>query len=317
MPQMSLSQARLINPVLTAVAQGIKNAGFVGGNLFPTVPVGLRAGQIITFGREDFMQYTGLQRAPGAATKRVQFGYSGAPFALLDYSLEGSLPIETVQEMVANEKGFSIDGAAMAITKVMRIMDLRLEIAQAALATTFANYAASNRITLAGTAQWSDYSGTSNPSLVVENAKNAIRALTGVRPNTMVIGPTVLSALKRHPQLLEQFKYTSAQTLNMAQLSEFFGVANIFSADAIQASDAGVISDVWGKHVILAHTEMSGVADMGTPTYGYTYNLNGYPIAEDAYYERNPKTWYFPVTRSEAPVIAGADAGYMIQNAVA
>lgn len=317
MPQMTLQQARVINPVLTSVAQGIKQNGLIGGALFPTVPVGMRAGNIITFGREDFMQYSGLQRAPGAATKRVQLGYAGSPFALLDYSLEGSLPIETLQEGLADHNGFSIDGAQMAIAKVQAIMALRLEIQQATLATTLGNYAAGNRVTLSGTAQWNDYTGTSDPAAVVETGKEAVRAATGRRPNTLVLGPVVFARLRQHPRVRDQFKYTDKSGINIEMLKEFFGVQNVLVGDAVMANDQGVLSDVWGKHAVLAYTETNSVNDMGAPTYGYTYNLGGYPIVEEPYFDRNSKTWYFPVTRAEAPVIAAASAGYFIQNAVA
>lgn len=317
MPQLTLAQARVINPVLTSIAQGIKQNDLIGNMLFPQVNVGVRAGNIITFGREDFMQYSGLQRAPGGATKRVQVGYAGLPFALLDYSLEGSLPIETLQEGLADQNGFSIDGAQLAMAKVANIMALRLEIQQATLATTLGSYPAGNRITLSGTSQWSDYSGTSDPASVVETGKEAVRAATGKRPNTMVLGPVTFARLRQHPRVRDQFKYTDKSGINLEMLKEFFGVERIAVGDAVQSTDAGVLSDVWGKHAILAYTETSTLADMGAPTFGYTYNLGGYPIAEEPYFDRNTKTWYFPVTRAEAPVIAGSSAGYFIQNAVA
>lgn len=317
MPQLTLAQARVINPVLTSIAQGIKQNDLVGSLLFPQVDVGMRAGNIITFGREDFMQYSGLQRAPGGATKRVQVGFSGSPFALLDYSLEGSLPIETLQEGLADQNGFSIDGAQIAMAKVASIMALRLEIAQATLATTLGSYPAGNRVTLSGTSQWNDYTGVSDPAAVVETAKEVVRAATGKRPNTLVLGPVTFARLRQHPRVRDQFKHTDKSGINIEMLKEFFGVARIAVGDAVQATDAGVLSDVWGKHAVLAYTETSTLADMGAPTFGYTYNLGGYPIAEEPYYERNPKTWYFPVTRAEAPVIAANTAGYFIQNAVA
>lgn len=316
MPQLSLSQARIINPVLTSVAQGYSNNELIGSALFPQVPVGLRAGKIITFGKEAFMQYAAA-RAPGENTKRVTFGYSGSDFALVDYSLEGSLPIETLQEGLASDKGFSIDGAQMAINGVQNILALRLEIAQATLATTLGNYGVPNRITLSGTGQWSDFSGTSDPILVVENAKDAIRAATGKRPNTMVMGAAVLKSLRQHPKIIDRIKYTGRDVPTIELLAALFGVARIYVGEAIQSTDAGVFSDVWGKHVVLAYTELGPLASMGVPTFGYTYNLGGYPVVEEPYYDRNSKTWYFPVTRAEAPVIAGATAGYFIQNAVA
>lgn len=317
MPQMTPAQARVINPVLTNIAQGYQNNEFVGSLLFPQVSVGTRAGNIITFGKEDFMEYSGLARAPGSATKRVQFGYAGSAFALVDYSLEGALPIEVLQEGLANDKGFSIDGASMAIRKTQDIMALRLEIAQANAATTLSNYGTDNRITLSGTSQWSDFGTTSDPIKVVEDAKDAIRAKTGKRPNVMVIGAAVLKALRQHPKIIDRVKYTGRDVPTLDLLANLFGVARVAVGEAIKASDAGVFSDVWGKHAVLAYTELSPLASMGTPTFGYTYNLGGYPVAEEPYYDRNTKTWYFPVTRAEAPVIAGADAGYFIQNAVA
>ena len=73
MPQLSLSQVRVIDPVLTQLAQGYKQSGMVGPALFPKVNVGQRAGKILTFGKEDFMLYAS-GRAPGENTKRIQFG---------------------------------------------------------------------------------------------------------------------------------------------------------------------------------------------------------------------------------------------------
>lgn len=55
----------------------------------------------------------------------------------------------------------------------------------------------------------------------------------------------------------------------------------------------------------------------GLPSYGYTYQLNGYPQVEEAYFDRNAKSWIYPVTRVEAPVLAAAGAGFLITNAVA
>lgn len=316
MSQLSLSQARIIDPVLTTVAQGYKQADLVGGALFPQVPVGLRAGKIVTFGKEDFMLYS-TRRAPGENTKRVQFGMTSGSYSLEDHSLEGAVPIENYQEGMAPEKGFTVDHYKIAIYKVSRIMALRLEKAQADLATTAGNYGSGNKTTLSGTSQWSDFSGTSNPVKDVETAKEAVRAAVGLRPNTMVMGAKVFAQLKQHPVIRDYLKYTSREVATPEILASLFGVSSVQVGDAIYANDAGVFSDVWGKSVVLAYTDTASLADMGTPTYGYTYNLGGYPIVEQPYFDRNAKSWFVPVTRAEAPVIAGASAGYLISGAVA
>jgi hypothetical protein len=318
MPAQTYTQARGgISPVNTTIAQGYQNNEFVGSALFPRVGVGVRAGKIITFSKEQFRQYANMQRSPGARTPRVQFGYGTADYALTDYSIEGTLPKEIREEQLSPAKGFTIDGATMAINNAMDIIGLRLEIEQATLATTLNNYDSSNRTTLSGTAQFSDYSGTSNPVKAVEDGKEAIRQQIGKRPNTLVMGPTVFAAIKQHPVILDRIKYTGRDVATTDLLASLFGVPNIYVGEAVKASDADVFSDIWGKHMVLAYTELGSLAERGRPSFGYTYNLNGYPMSEPAYYEDNEKTWCFPVSSCEQPVIAAKSAGYFIQNAVA
>jgi len=316
MPQLTPSQARVINPVLSSIAQGIQQNDLVGSHLFPAVDVPLRGGQILTFGREAFMQYSNLNRAPGTSTPRVQFGYSGSTYALVDYSIEGKVPVEIEQE--AMNSSFSLDHAAVALNGASRILQLRLEIAQATLATTLSNHASSNRITLSGTAQWSDFGTTSNPLNDIETGKEAIRAGTGRRPNVGVMGPAVWAKLKYHPIVKDYTKYTGREVATLDILSALTGIPNWYIGDAVSSNDAGTtLSDVWGKDVVLAYSELGSVANYGAPTFGYTYNLAGYPLAEEPYQDRNHKSQFFPVTRAEAPVIAGQLAGYLIKSCVA
>ena len=314
MSQMTPAGARVIDPVLSTIAQGYTNAEMVASALFPSVRVPTRGGKIITFGKEDFMLY-GSQRAPGENTKRVQFGYSSGNFALVDYGLEGQVPVEIMQEGMAVP---GIDHGAMAVRKVSGIMALRLEKQAADIARTAGSYASSNKVTLTSTAQWSDFSGTSNPINNIETAKDAVRAATGKRANTVVMGAAVMSKLRQHPVVVDRMKYTGRDVATAEILAALFGVQRVLVGDAIYSNDAGTaFTDVWGKDVVVAYTELGSVADMGAPSYGYTYTLDGYPMAEEPYYDRNTKSWVYPVTRAEAPVLASASAGYLITNAVA
>jgi hypothetical protein len=314
MAQLTPAGARIVDPVLSSIAQGYQNSEMVASALFPQVPVNLRGGNIITFGKEDFMLYAS-QRAPGQDTKRIQMGYTGSTYALLDYSLEGTVPVEVLQE---GSNGPGIDHAAMAVRKVSSIMSLRLEKQAADIARTAASYAAANKTTLTSTAQWSDFTGVSQPIQNIETAKEAVRSATGKRPNTVVMGAAVMAKLRQHPIVVDRMKYTGRDVATAEILAALFGVARVIVGDAIYANDAGTtFTDVWGKDVVVAFTDLASVADMGCPSYGYTYTLQGYPLAEESYYDRNAKSWIFPVTRAEAPVLASAAAGYLITNAVA
>jgi hypothetical protein len=313
MTQMTPAQARVVDPVLSTVAQGYKNAELVGSALFPRVPVGQRGGKIITFAKEDFALYN-TGRTPGSNTRRVNYGYSGSAYALESHSLEGQVPVELMQEANAVP---GVDLARMAIYKTQNIIGLRLEKAQADLATTAGNYGASNKVTLSGSSRWSDYSGSSHPITDIETAKDAVRAQIGKRPNTVVLGAAVLAKVKSHPDILDRIKYTGRDVATLELLAALFGVQRVLVGDAIYADAAGTLADVWGKFAVVAYTELGTVADAGAPTFGYTYQLNNYPIVEPPYMDRNAKSWIYPVTDEVAPVIAGASAGYLISAAVA
>lgn len=313
MPQMNTSQARVIDPVLSTVAQGYQNNEMIATGLFPIVPVALRGGNIITFGRESFMLYAS-QRAPGENTKRVRFGYAGSPYALVDYSLEGLVPMEIEQEAL---NGPGIDLGSNAVNSVQAIMALRHEKACADIARNAGAYASSNKATLSGTSRWSDYGSTSDPIGDVQDAISAVRAATGKRPNVVAMGAVVMEKLKSHPKVLERIKYTGRDVATAELLASLFGVQTVLSGDAIFSNDAGTaFTDVWGTDVVVAYTPTASAQNGGLPSYGYTYMLDGYPMVEEAYYDRNAKSYIYPVTRAEAPVLAAPSAGFLFTTAV-
>lgn len=314
MTQMSTSAARVVDPILSTIAQGYKNAEFVGSYLFPKVPVGMRAGKIIQFGKESFMAYD-TARAPGSSAKRLSIGYGNTPYSIVDHTLDAIVPRELLEEAQV-VPGINLSSAS--IMTVMNAMALRLEIEQATLAVNASNYGASNKITLSGTAQWSDLTtGVSDPVSVIETAKEAVRQSIGKRPNVIVMGAQVFKSLKQHPKIIDRLKYTSREIATPEILASLFDVSAVYVGDAIQSDNVGTFSDVWGKSVVLAYTEASGIADYGRPTFGYTYQLAGYPFVEQARWDGDTRSWVYGVADAARAAIVGANAGYLISAAVA
>jgi len=310
MPQMTPGGARVVDPILSSVAQGYRNAEMVCQVLFPEVPVEQRGGKIIQFSREDFRLYA-TARTPGTNTKRVQFGYMGNPYALESHSLEGLVPFELMQEanVVPN-----INLAQTAVIKTQNIIQLRNEKAGADLATNGANYGANNKLALSGTSKWSDYSGVSDPIKDIEAAKEAIRSKIGRRANTVLLGPLAFAAAKQHPKIVERIKYTSREIATAELLAALWGVQRVVVGDAVYEDATGNLADVWGNNAVVAYTELGTLTDGGLPSYGYTYRLRGYPTVEVPYMDRGAKSWIYPVTDELSPVLAGASAGFLIQN---
>ena len=313
MTQLSTSGARVIDPILSTVAQGYQNSELVGSAVFPIVSVGQRAGKIIQFGKESFMAYD-TARAPGSAVKRITTGYSALSYGITDHALSAVVPIE-LQEEAQAVPGISL--ASAAVRTVQDILRLRLEVEQATLATTAGNYGA-NTLGLTTTAKWSDLTtGVSDPIANIETAKEAIRASTGKRPNTVIMGPAVFKALRQHPKIIDRIKYTGRDVPTTELLAMLFGVSKVLVGDAIKSTDAGAFADVWGNNVVVCYTEQSGIADLGRPTFGYTYQLAGYPFVEQPYYDNTTRSWLYDVADAVRPVIVSPLAGYLITAAVA
>ena len=308
---MNNRQVRVIDPILSNIAQGYAHPERVGFALFPRVPVRQRGGQIIEFGRDSFKRYK-TRRAPGANTKRVQFGYEGKPFALVQDALEGQVPWEHMQD--ANEVP-GIDLGSEATNEVMDIMSLSLEIDQANLATNPNNFSANNKDTLSGTSQWT--SPDSDPAKQIREYREAVRSIIGLRPNVMEVSAHGFNALCEHPKILERFKYTSSDSITAAMLAKLFNLRNLVVGEAVYMEEGSdTMIDVWGNSATLAYVPEQ-VSSRRAPSFGYTYALEGHPIVEEAYNERNAKSWIYPVTYERAPVLSGIESGFLIQDVAA
>ena len=127
----------------------------------------------------------------------------------------------------------------------------------------------------------------------------------------------VWAALKTHPLIVDRIKYTGRDSITLDMLANLWDVKRVVVGDAVYSTDAGVMTDVWAKDVVVAYTDVGSLRDMGLPSSGYPYRLRGYPVAETPYQDRNAKSWVYPVTDELKPVMAGAIAGYLITAAVA
>lgn len=311
MNQMTPAQSRVIDPILTVIARGYESQqGLVSELLFPRVEVVSRGGTIITFGREQF-QIIDTRRAPGTDTKSIQLGYGKDKYALVDNRLMGKVPQENLEEA---QQVPGIDLAGNTIRVVQDNMSLEREQHAAQLARAAGAYQASNKAVLSGGDLWTD--PASNPFTVIEAGKEAIRKKTGKRPNFMELGPTVLSALRTHPKVLDRLSTASDRPpATIAQLQALFEIAQIVEGGAI-ADISGSTVDIWGNDAILAYTIPKSLADRGSMSYGYTYALKDRPIVEAPHWDAGKASWMYPVSDATQVVLASADAGFLVKNAV-
>lgn len=307
---MSTSQARVIDPILTNHSRGYSQPGLIGDRLLPIAPMPTRAAKRIEFGREAFRRYK-IRRAPGGGIAQVSFGYEGKPVQLSQYALAGKTPVEHMDEAMEVP---GIDLLTMSVDTVLAVIALEREIQQAAAARNAATYAASNKDAPAGDDLWSD--DDSDPLAQVNDAKEVIRGRCGRRPTVLELGAKVASRLRVHPKIRDNFKHTTSSAISDAMLAQYFDVAEVLVGDAIFDDDDGASSDVWGDDAILAYVPPKGQANINIPAFGYTYRLANHPFVQPAYFERGVRSWMNDVFDEWSPEVVGPDAGFLFQDVV-
>lgn len=310
MPQQTLSQTRLIDPILSEHARGYVQPGLIARQIFPVVPVTSYGGQIIEFGKEAFRLYN-TKRAPGANTKRIQFGYEGKPYSIQPSALEAPVPRERMRD-AAQVPGFDL--GSRAVNLVLRVVSLEHEAECAKIALDPANYGNDNKLALTAGNRWTH--PDSDPFGDVETAKEAIADQIGIEPNRAMFSRKVLRALRTHPKVIERFKHVSVASVTVEMLQTLFDIDSIVIGQARLASGANdAFSDVWGLDAWFGYVNDSPSPQQEEPSYGYTYAIEGHPLVEEPYYDKNAKSWIYGVSFDQSPVLSGMAAGYLLTNA--
>ena len=310
---MNLAQARVADQVLTNFAQGWKQPRFVGGLLFPRVPVFMSGGKVIQFDKASFRRYSS-RRAPGGDVAQIDFGYEGVPYALENHALDARVPVEYMRDA---SKGPGIDLGMRAVNVVMASLSLGLEYDQAGIANNPASYPSGSVVNLATSPnkQWDDV--TTDPALDIERGIETVRANTGMPANVMIMGPKPYRYFKNHPRILERFRGISAESVTGARIAAMFDLEQVGIGYAVEAgnADSDPFSDVWGDNVIIGYAPQASLGQE-EPSFGYTYAIAGQPYVTVPTWKSEKRSFVYGVNFERSAVLTGQNAGYLIQNAV-
>lgn len=305
----TLSDKRIVDPVLTNLSRGYSNASFVGSALFPEVEVEKEGGKIPQFNKEAFKIYNTERAIRGNSNRISPEGRSSISYALTEHDLEYPIDYREMSEDI-------LPLEMHATTVVSEGLSLRKEKMQATLAQDLANYPSGSKVTLSGSDQFTHAS--SDPFAIVDSAIEAVRAKIAKRPNVMLLGPTVFKSLKNHAKVLDRIKYTMKGVVTLDILSQLFNIENLFVGDAVFASDSDAFSDIWSDNVILAYvpkTMASAKRSYYEPSFAYTLFKKDYPLVDK--YDEKGKLLLVRATSIFQPLIVGSEAGYLINDCCA
>lgn len=304
-----------VDTVLTQISIGFSNAGLVGDALFPPVPVNKQSDKYYVFGREGWLPEDDV-RAPGAVAREI----TGAAVSTdTYYTVEHSLQIAVTDEERKNADtplSPDRDGTEIVTSKIM----LGRERAVQQIATTAANYASTNTVTLSGTSQWNDYTN-SNPIGDLRTGKRVIHSKIFREPNTLVIPYPVMSVLEDHPDFLERIKYSERAIFSPELLAAVLGFQKVVipgvGYNTAPLGQAESLAYMWGNDVIMAY--VPDRPGMKIPAYGYEFVLQGQVV--DRWRENPRKSDIIRVSRSYDHKMTAVDssddqiAGYLILDA--
>ena len=296
-----------INAYLSEVARGYGNNSFIAENLFPIIDSEKEKIDIFQFNKEAFQLYD-TERAIRANSNVISpKGFSKHTATLAEHDL--AYPIDYREEDEAEKVKLQLH-ATNVVTEGLK---LKLEKQCADLAQDPKNYATENKIALSGTSQFTDKD--SDPIKVVNDGKDAVCGKIGKDPNTLVMGQEVWQALKQNTSLKNLIASSSNKIITLDLLKEFFEIENIVVGRSIYADANNNFARVWGNNIILAYVPKLTSRTEYDPSFGYTVRKKD-ALQIDEYQKEGNKVKYIRATDIYTPFLVGAEAGYLISNAV-
>lgn len=300
-----LRKLRVVDPVLTSIARGYRNAQYIGEALFP-IALSDKEGAIVPlFGKEAFQVWETERAIRAKSNVMTPDDIDQLDVVLREHDLSYPVDYREQQESM-------FDAESRGAKRVKDAIDLRREVACAALAQNPSTYLAGAKVVLSGSSQWS--AGGGDPVAAVEAGKEVIRSRIGIRPNTLVMGASVYQSLKFHPKLQAALGSNERKLVTLEHLRMLFGIDDIQIGEAL-AGDR-ITSDIWRDNLMLAYVAKPSAdrgADYEEPSFGYTLRKKGMPET-DKYDGEGGKVVYVRHTDIYKPVVVGADAGYLIAD---
>lgn len=249
---------------------------FVADKVFPVVPVQKQSDRYFIYNKGDFFRDGAQFRAPGTESAGGDYDVDNTPSYYAN-------KIAFHKDISAEERTNADDPLKPdidATTFITQKMLIRREIDF--MAKYFKTGVWSTDIVGAASAptagqvlQWNV--ATSNPIVDVQNGKLAVQAVTGFKPNTLVLGPAVYAQLRNHPLIIDRIKYTQRGILTIDLLAALLDVEKVMIAEAVLNSASKGATDsinfMAGKHAMLTYSAPN--PGLMQPTAGYTFAWTG------------------------------------------
>jgi len=309
-----------VNPQLTAIAIAYRNpaTSYIADLVLPRRPTAKK----FAYTRYSVEQaFTIPDTRVGRKSEPTQVDFGGVQVndEVIDFGLDDSIPNDEVEAFASAPKAPGASGPVEVSTMMLTaLIQLDRERRVANLIFNAATYAAGMSEALAGVTQWSD---TVNSDPVAKIGDSIDKPL--VRPNTLVLGRAVWTALRRHPKIVQAVNNTNqgAGMVSRQAVADLFELQQVLVGESFvngaRKGQAASMGRVWGKSAALLYVDPNA-ATIDQPTFGFTANWGGRiagSINDPKKGLRGSET--LRVGESVKEVIAANDLGYFIGTAIA
>ena len=259
-----------------SVAYLQSQTNFLADQVFPNIPVDQQSNRYFKFDKDDFMRNDAQERAVSTASAGSGYTIDNTPSY---YARVYGIHKDIDDQIRANaDLPLNMDrDATQFVTQQLLIKRDLIWIANY-FADVWNFGAAGGAKGGTGDFTYWDDPTNSNPLQDVEDARMDMAAATGFEPNTLVLGPRVFSALKRHPLVLDRIKYTQRGIVTTDILSSLFEVDRVLVPMAVRNTAAegqtATVDFMYGNNALLLYANPT--PSLMTPSAGYTFSWTGY-----------------------------------------
>lgn len=276
-----------VDPVMTNLSFGFKNAGYHWDEIAPPVEMAERSGTYFTWTRDYwFRREAGAQRAPSVGYTRLGTGVSTSTYKADEYGFE-----ELVWDPIRAASQTAEDLDVIAVQHLTEMIQIELEKQVAAAGFVSGVWGTDN--TLSGTNQWSDYAN-SDPIANADVAKRTIRRNTGTEPNYLAVGALTWETLKEHPLILDKYKHTQTGILTEDLVAAALGMPSLTVMKSVENTAAEgqtfVGADIWTDNALFFNRTPSPGLMVPNGAYTFVWNEKGnMPWAVQQYREEQQR----------------------------
>ena len=257
---------------------------FIAQQVSPVVPVKDQNGKYYVIDPDAWLRIPNTMRAPMTSPNEIEFQVSSDGYFCDNWALKTKNSLEDLAN--ADMAIMLRENSAKLVTEaVMRDYENRV----ASMVTSGTNLG--SYVSLSGTAKWTDYVN-SDPISDVQTGHAFVRGKTGIVPNTLVLDFDTIQIVKKHPVLLDMFKYTQGGMLTKDQLKSVFEVENILVGKGVKNNAhygaTASITNIWGNNAILAHVKPGMSRETVTFSLSYRWKPAGLPLPMQAFRYRDP-----------------------------